>query len=245
MSYKTNPILNRIKINKGWKNPYFPTKTLNYARDITLWFKVYLLLKFFLNLKKIQLVSFEIRFDEKNKKILYLQINKKGNRKKKKKKTHLPLRKVFNQIQTPMLKDKNMGAVFFFYKNLPAFKKYSFWSQNVIQKRIFSKFWLTKPKTLTWLNSLEKVLKIRQKTKNTFLSANRQKNFLPIRHLKFQLYTNKQKQLLSQIAKIKKKHRFLCLQLLSLLQQKKKKFYKMSQKTYKKKSEVKKFKFEN
>jgi len=52
MSYKTNPIANRLKIIKGWKNPHLPTKNLKYARDISLWFKVYLLLKIFLNLKK-------------------------------------------------------------------------------------------------------------------------------------------------------------------------------------------------
>ncbi len=86
MSYKTNPIFNRLKINKGWKNPYLPTKTLNYSRDISLWFKVYLLLKLFLNLKKIQLLSCEIRFDQQNKKILYLVINRKKIKKKKQKK---------------------------------------------------------------------------------------------------------------------------------------------------------------
>lgn len=84
MSYKTNPIFNRITINKGWKNPYLPTKALNYSRDIALWFKVYLLLKVFLNLKNIQLISSEIRFDQDHKKILYLVINKKGTPKKKK-----------------------------------------------------------------------------------------------------------------------------------------------------------------
>jgi len=66
MSYKTNPIINRLKVIKGWKTPYLPTKTLNYSRDISLWFKVYLLLKLFLNLKKIQLLSCEIRFEQQN-----------------------------------------------------------------------------------------------------------------------------------------------------------------------------------
>jgi len=85
MSYKTNPIANRLKIIKGWKNPHLPTKNLKYARDISLWFKVYLLLKIFLNLKKIQLFSCEIRFDQQNKKLLYLVINRKKTKKKKKK----------------------------------------------------------------------------------------------------------------------------------------------------------------
>lgn len=221
MSYKTNPILNRIKINKGWKNPYLPTKTLNYSRDISLWFKVYLLLKFFLNLKKIQLVSFEIRFDQQNKKILYLRINKKGDRKKKRKKKKLALNKILKKIQTPMLKNRNSGSIFFLYKDLLDFKKLTFWNKNVMQKRVLSKFWLTKPKISTWLNTLEKISVVRQNIRKTFPYSKKKKNFIPTRHLKLEFYTQKQKHLLAQLAKIKKKNLVLSMQFFALAQQKK------------------------
>ena len=175
MSYKTNPILNRIKINKGWKNPYLPTKTLNYSRDISLWFKVYLLLKFFLNLKKIQLVSFEIRFDQQNKKILYLRINKKGDQSQKRKKKKLALNKILKKIKTPMLKNINSGSIFFLYNDLLAFKKLTFWNKNVMHKRVLSKFWLTKPKISTWLSTLEKLMILRQNTKKDFQYSKKKK----------------------------------------------------------------------
>ena len=218
MSYKTNPSFNRLKVIKGWKNPYLPTKTSNYARDISLWFKVYLLLKTFLNLKKIQLFSFEIRFDQQNKKILYLVINKKHiQRKKRKKKKKVSLKKV----KTPIQKWKNSGAMFFLFQNLNLLKKYSFWNKNVVQKKILSKFWLTKPKTFTWINHLENLVHQHQnlKKKNCFLKKNQ--SFTPKQHLKFKLFTLKQKQILSQKRKIKKINTILYTKLFGLFHQKK------------------------
>lgn len=79
-----------------------------------------------MNLKKIQLVSFEIRFDQQNKKILYLRINKKGDRSKKRKKKKLALNKILKKIKTPMLKNINSGSIFFLYKDLLYFKKLTF-----------------------------------------------------------------------------------------------------------------------
>lgn len=79
-----------------------------------------------MNLKKIQLVSFEIRFDQQNKKILYLRINKKGDRRKKRKKKKLALNKILKKIKTPLLKNINSGSIFFFYKDLLSLKKLTF-----------------------------------------------------------------------------------------------------------------------
>lgn len=79
-----------------------------------------------MNLKKIQLVSFEIRFDQQNKKILYLRINKKGDRRKKRKKKKLALNKILKKIKTPLLKNRNSGSIFFFYKDLLSLKKLTF-----------------------------------------------------------------------------------------------------------------------
>ena len=222
MSYKTNPISNRLKIIKGWKNPYLPTKTLNYSRDISLWFKVYLLLKTFLNLKKIQLLSCEIRFEQQNKKIIFLVINKKKTQRKKKKKTKLSLKK----LKTPIRKIVNRNAVFFLYNNLTFLKKISFWGQNVLHKKILSKFWLTKPKSSTWINHFEKIIKIRQISKNKISYLKKNKIFIPAEHLKIQFYTKKQKQLLAQKLKIHKKNSIFFTKLLELSQQKESQFLK-------------------
>jgi hypothetical protein len=79
-------------------------------------------LKTFLNLKKIQLLSFEIRFAQQNQKLLYLVINKKKNQQKKRKK-----KKVFvKKIQTPIRKSKNLNSIFFLYQNLKFLKMFSF-----------------------------------------------------------------------------------------------------------------------
>ena len=218
MSYKTNPIFNRLKIIKGWKNPYLPTKTLNYTRDISLWFKVYLLLKLFLNLKKIQLLSCEVRFEQQNKKILYLVINKKKNKqKKKRKKKRIFLKKKI----TPIRKRINSNAKFFFYKNLFFLKQISFWNQNVIQKKILSKFWLTKPKTSNWMNSFEKVMHVRQNFKKTLRFSKKNQRFIPAQHLKLKFSRNKQKQILTQQLKIKKINNIFLAQIFALSQQKK------------------------
>lgn len=216
MSYKTNPIFNRLKFIKGWKNPYLPTKTLNYSRDISLWFKVYLLLKTFLNLKKIQLLSCEIRFEQQNKKILYLVINKKKTQKKKRKKTRLSLKK----LRTPLRKSRNRNSIFFLYKDLNFLKKVSFWNKNVAHKKTLSKFWLTKPKISTWINHFEKITKLRQnlKKKTKFLKKN--KTFIPAPQLKFKFYTIKQKQLLSKKLRIQKINIILFAKLFELSQQK-------------------------
>ena len=213
MSYKTNPNNNRLKIIKGWKNPYLPTKNLNYTRDISLWFKVYIFLKTFLNLKKIQLFSCEIRFDEQNKKILYLVINKKKKKRKKIKKKFLFLKKT----KTPLKKNR----IFYLYNNLNLLKKLSFWNQNPGHTKILTKLWLTKPKFFTWLNTLEKIKSTRQNLQKVFKYSKKNKNFAPKQHLKIKFYTNKQRQLLAQIARLKKKNTFLNQKLFYLLQQKK------------------------
>jgi hypothetical protein len=151
MSYQTNPIANRLKIIKGWKTPYFPTKTLNYTRDIVLWFKVYLLLKTYLNLKKIKLLSCEIRISENNSKILYLSINKFWNAKKEKQKRQPLLRK----LHSPLLKSKNTSAVFLLYQNLQLLKQTSNLQNNFLKKKVLSKLWLNKPRISSWLNLVD------------------------------------------------------------------------------------------
>lgn len=219
MSYKTNPIANRIKFNKGWKTSYLPTKTLNYARDISLWFKVYLLLKLFLNLKKIQLIFCEIRLDTQNQKVIYLLINRKGKENKKKRKnTNTALKNLLNRVQTPLFKKNNAGAKFLLYKSLIATKQMSFWNQNGALKKTLSSSWLTKPKTTFWLNTLQKISFVRQKAFKV-KNFSEKKNFVFVNQLKSSISTKKQKQILTAIAKIKKKNQVLYGKLISILPQ--------------------------
>ena len=218
MSYKTNPVFNRLKILKGWKNPYLPTKTLNYTRDISLWFKVYLLLKLFLNLKKIQLISCEIRFEQQNKKILYLVLHKGNNPKKKKnKKKRISLK----QKLTPIRKSVNVNSKFFLYQNLNFLKQISFWNHNVIHKKVLTKFWLTKPKNSTWINNLEKITTVRQNLKIKFKFWQKNKNWIPTQYLKSNFYKKKQKQIWTKNLRIKKKSHIIFAKFLTFSQQKK------------------------
>jgi len=83
MSYETNPILNRIKLSKGWKTSFFPTNSLNYSRETRLWFKVYLFLKVYFLLHGVRLLTSEIRLSEKYTKILYLSLTKHSTHSKK------------------------------------------------------------------------------------------------------------------------------------------------------------------
>lgn len=76
MSYKTNPIALRTKYLTGWKSSFFPTKILNYSRDITCWLRIYLLLKGYLLLRNYKLLSCELRPAAHHAKIIYLTIIK-------------------------------------------------------------------------------------------------------------------------------------------------------------------------
>lgn len=219
MSYKTNPIANRIKINKGWKNPYLPTKALNYSRDIALWFKVYLLLKVFLKLKKIQLISCEIRFDQKHKKLLYIVLNQIGKHTKKRNRWNK------KKLKSPIRKSVNKGAIYFLFNNLNTLKNVSFWNKNKVHKKILSKFWLSKPKFSNWLNTAEKIMGLRQTSlKKNVLSTDSNK-FSPVQHIKLRFYTIKQKQILTALSRIKKINILLYEKIFILTQKKKPKVF--------------------
>ena len=65
---------------------------------------------------------------------------------------------------------------------------------------------------------------LRQNTRKNFQYSKKNKNFTPTRHLKIKFYTNKQKQILAQLAKIKKKNLILSIQFFELAHKKKTKF---------------------
>ena len=82
-----------------------------------------------------------------------------------------------------------------------------------------TKFWLKKPKTTSWLNTLKKILFVRKKTlkKKSFSKNNTFSSFT--KKLKVKIYTKKQKQILTAIAKTKKKNYVLYGKIIHLTQQ--------------------------
>lgn len=180
MSYITNPISNRLKIIKGWKNALFPTKRLNYSHEIVLWFKLYLFLKTYLSLKKIQLLSCEMRLSEANTYILCISINKFGARKRRNNPKKLSLKKT----KSPLRRRISKGAKFWLYKQeLSWLKQISIWQQNIIHKKMFSKLWISKPRFSSWINLTTIIQKQRHQIK-TYQKISRQNYFLLARYWK-------------------------------------------------------------
>ena len=156
MSYETNPILNRIKILKGWKHSTFPTKTLNYSREIVLWFKVYLFLKVYLWCQNIKLLTCEIRIVETHTKILYLSLSK-HIPKKKNIKSKWKTKSVLQNLKSPLVKTQNKKARFLLYRDLRTLKKKSDFCFNMNRKKIFSKAWISKARFSSWINLSQKI----------------------------------------------------------------------------------------
>jgi hypothetical protein len=151
MSYETNPILNRLKLLKGWKNPTFPTKTLNYSREIVLWFKIYLFLKVYLLCQNIKLLTCEIRTSEVNTKVLYLSISK-HIPKKKNIKSKWKTKSFLQNIKSPFIKTQNKKARFLLYRDLRTLKQKSEFFFNKNRRKIFSKPWISKSRRFSWVN---------------------------------------------------------------------------------------------
>ena len=147
MSYETNPILNRLKLLKGWKNPTFPTKTLNYSREIVLWFKIYLFLKVYLLCQNIKLLTCEIRTSEVNTKVLYLSISK-HIPKKKNIKSKWKTKSFLQNIKSPFIKTQNKKARFLLYRDLRTLKQKSEFFFNKNRRKNFFKAMNFKIKTL-------------------------------------------------------------------------------------------------
>lgn len=215
MSYETNPILNRIKITKGWKNPNFPTKTLDYSREIRLWFKVYLFLKVYLWYQKIKLLSCEFRTSEKHTQIFYLSINKYiPSKKKKKNKSKWKKKSFLQELNSPLTKTKNKKARFLLYRDLNKLKKKSEFILNTYRKKIFSKAWLSKVRNNSWINFTESLffkrknyVKRQQHTlkKKIFQQKKQKKNLV----LQFFLWKKIQRNIFHLLVKFQKRVFFL------------------------------------
>jgi len=177
MAYQTNPILNRIKIRKGWKNTYFPVKSLNYSHEITLWFKLYLFLKNYLFLQKIIVLTCEIRLSENHQKILYLFVTKQFQ-KRKIPKSKWKSKSLLQDSQSPLAKLHNKKARFLLYQDLKTLKKKSTYFLNQTQKKILLKAWVSKPRFLSWINLSKSISRLRQKTKTKLYLIWRKKNLI-------------------------------------------------------------------
>ena len=152
MSYETNPILNRIKLSKGWKTSTFPTNSLNYSRDTMLWFKVYLFLKVYLLLHGFRLLASEIRLSEKYTKILYLSVAKQSFPPQKSK-SKWKAKSFLQKLQSPLTKRNNKKARFLLYLDLQKLKKNSLLYFNNTRKKTFSHNWIAKPRRFSWINT--------------------------------------------------------------------------------------------
>jgi len=170
MSYETSPILNRIKITKGWKNPTFPTKTLNYSREMLLWFKVYLFLKVYLWCQNIRLLTCEIRISEVHTKILYLSISK-HIPKKKNVKSKWKTKSILQKLKSPLVKKQNRRTRFLLYRDLRTLKQKSEFFFNMNRNKIYSKAWISKSRQLSWINFSHMIhsRRIFQQTRHNFL----------------------------------------------------------------------------
>ena len=165
MSYETNPILTRLKINKGWKNPFFPTKSLNYSYEILVWFKIYLLLKAYFALHEIKLLNCEMKASEHQIKILFLSVVKQIKIKKNFK-SKWKAKSALRNLQSPFLNSQNQKARFLLYLDYKTLQKKSNFSLNQWQKKTISKAWISKPRLFSWINLSTLIHKYRLKTKH-------------------------------------------------------------------------------
>lgn len=152
MAYHTTPFFKHIKLTKGWKHSLFPQNALNYSRDVTLYLKIYLLLKAYLHLKYLLLIFCEIRVLANNLKLLHLAITKTSSGKP-------PVRTGMRphslwRSNSPMLKPRHENAVLYIYGLFPHLAK------RILQNHIFgthkicNQLWLNKSRVTTWLNFL-------------------------------------------------------------------------------------------
>lgn len=155
MSYKTNPIANRLKLTKGWKISSFPTTKKNYPIDVLQAIKIYLVLKAYLGVKQIKLINCEIRKLENNTKLIVLNIHRSKNRKIRRKKKSLTKR----DVRIKLTKIKYKKAINIVYQNIVKLKK--IWPNrfSVYKKHSFYKKWV-KNKALVLIDKRKKKKKL-------------------------------------------------------------------------------------
>lgn len=196
MSYKTNTTANRLKFNKGWKTSYFPENLTFYSRDNVFWFKLFLFLKAYFTLKKIKLISCDLRVSEEYNKILYLVINTIPKRKRKKF-DFTSYKKVWSGNKYSLLRnayaENNINLLFF---NLPKLKRNLVSNLLPFSKQNISFCFFTKPRFKSWLNYHEQIHNsrstytnkyIKYKTNNAAIFISKNKRLKLQQHLRWKL----------------------------------------------------------
>lgn len=167
MSYTTNSTANRLKFNKGWKNPSFPEILPLYSRDNVFFFKLYLFLKAYFTLNRTKLLFCDLRTSENYTKLLYLVINSLPKKLKKKKSfKRFNVRRRTSGFQHSKLRNANFRyAVNLLYLNLPKLKKQI--SANILplSKQKVNPIFYKKTRYNTWINYLTKIQNVRKTIK--------------------------------------------------------------------------------
>ena len=176
MSYETNPILNRLKLSKGWKTSSFPTKSLNYSRDLRVWFKLYLFLKVYFLLYGMRLLTYEVRHSDKYTKSLYLSLTKLP--KKKKLSSKWKGKSFLKGLKSPLSVINNKKGRFLLYLDLKRLKKKIFSFLNHTNKILLSRAWVAKPKKNSWINTTLLIGQQRQWAKLKYQSTWKKKHLL-------------------------------------------------------------------
>lgn len=129
-----------------------------YARDNVFFFKLYLFLKAYFTLKKIRLISCDLRITEQYTKILYLVINTVPKRKKKKITFQKRKKRVSSGNKRSLFRDPNLNKNFsLLFHNLPKLKKNLIGKILPFSKRNLNFCFYTKPRLNTWLNYFENI----------------------------------------------------------------------------------------
>ena len=148
MSFKTNPILNRLKARTGWKQSTFPFKSSNYSRDITFALKIYLLLKAYLTLNNFKLLMCQIRGTNQFQKTIYIIVTYSNFKIKTKKKISKNYLTSFSVTQ--YLPEKK-AALYLLYHQSVLLKQFTTYSHYIIVKKKPSKLWWKKTYVANWL----------------------------------------------------------------------------------------------
>jgi hypothetical protein len=165
MSYKTNPIANRLKLTKGWKHSSFPSKKKEYAPEVIQGLKIYLALSIFLEYKQLKIAKLEIRKTENNMKIVVLTLFRTKRRQIRKKKKSLTKR----DINIKLARTNAKKAINMVYNDINLLKKLSPLRYSNIKKHVFHYKWISNSKIFS-------AVKIKRKKLINYLKYKRLKN---------------------------------------------------------------------
>jgi len=164
MSFKTSPILNRLKNIKGWKQSSFPIKTSNYSRDISLNLKIYLLVKAYLVINHFKLILWQLRTHEKSTKILYVMLIHSKLRPKLK---DLTTKNYLMKFSYPIYLQSNKNSLYFLYYNHLDFKRFTKYQFLTLQKKLPSFLWYNSIYLRNWTFILNTTWKKQEQEKTS------------------------------------------------------------------------------